>query len=147
MSATITFTDTTGAATLQSPVPSPGDRFGNWTLDVDDVGPRAHELGSGIAHQFVFRTDYVARFEVRYLTAGQLAVAHRLKRHLTGGDNATGGSCVVNTDDAANRSYTCRLREGTTPSLQLTDTKLMEWTLTLDLKNTAAAAMVCDYGP
>jgi hypothetical protein len=147
MSATITFTDGTGAATLQSPVSAPGDRFGGWMPDVVEVGPRAYELGSGIAHQFTFRTDYVVRFELRYLTVDELTVAHRLIRHLTGGDSGTGGTCVINTDDASSRSYTCRLREGTVPALQLADARLMEWTLTLELKNTTAAPLICDYGP
>jgi len=141
MSATITFNDG-AAATLQSAAASPGDRFGGWLPDVVDVGPRANGLGDGIPYKFVFRTDYVAAFEVRHLTSAEMAVAHRLIRHLT-----NGGTITVNTDDASTHSYTCRLREGTLPRLTLADAALMEWTLMLQVRNASAAALICEYGP
>ena len=129
-----------GAATLVSPAPDPLKRFAGWTPDVIDVGPRETALGTGVTYDFVFRTDYVVSFAVPYLTHAELAVAHRLIRHLTGG-----GSCTVNTDDLSANSYTCRLREGTKPTLTLADRAMMEYTLHVDLTNTAAAPLIAEY--
>ena len=128
------------AATLESPAPDPLKRFAGWTPDVIDVGVRETALGTGIAYDFVFRTDYVVSFYVPYLTHAELAVAHRLMRHLTGG-----GSCTVTTDDLSANEYTCRIREGTVPTLMLADRAMMEYTLHLDLMNTAAAALIVEY--
>lgn len=135
----ITFND--GAAgTLTSPAPEPLKRFSGWTPDVVDVGVRETAVGTGVAYDFVFRTDYVVSFDVPYLTHAELAVAHRLIRHLTGG-----GSCTVTTKDLSANVYTCRLREGTVPSLTLADRAMMEYTLHLELTNTAAAALIAEY--
>lgn len=129
-----------GAATLESPAPDPLKRFAGWTPDVVDVGVRETAVGTGVAHDFVFRTDYVVSFDVPYLTHAEIAVVLRLIRHLTGG-----GSCTVTTDDLSANEYTCRLREGTVPSLTLADRAMMEYTLHLDLTNTAAAALIAEY--
>ena len=137
----IQFTDTVGAATLESVVPDPGSRFQNWTPDVVEIADREVEFGSGISHQFAFRTDYVVSFQVPYLTTHEFTVALRLKRHLLGG-----GTCTVNTEDNASRSYTCRLQPGTVPGVELVDRRLMEYAMSLQLLNTAAAVMLCDYG-
>ncbi len=129
-----------GAATLVSPAPNPLKRFAGWTPDVIDIGPRETAVGTGVAYQFVFRTDYVVSFDVPYLTQAEIAVALRLIRHLTGG-----GTCTVDTDDLSGNSYTCRLREGTKPTLTLADRAMMEYTLHVDLTNTAAAALIAVY--
>ena len=128
------------AATLTSPAPEPLKRFAGWTPDVVDVGVRETALGTGVAYDFVFRTDYVVSFDVPYLTHAEIAVAIRLIRHLTGG-----GQCTVTTKDLSAHVYTCRLREGTLPSLTLADRAMMEYTLHLDLTNTAAAALIAEY--
>jgi hypothetical protein len=129
-----------GAATLESPAPDPLKRFSGWTPDVNEIGPRETAVGTGVAYSFVFRTDYVVSFDVPYLTHAELAVAHRLMLHLT-----DGGSCTVNTDDLSAHSYTCRIREGTKPTLTLADRAMMEYTLHLDLTNAAAAALIAEY--
>jgi len=128
------------AATLESPAPGQAKRFSGWTPDVVDVGVRETALGTGVAYDFTFRTDYVVSFNVPYLTHAELAVAVRLIRHLTGG-----GSCTVATADLSANSYTCRLREGTTPSLELADRAMMEYTLHLELTNAAAAVLIAEY--
>lgn len=136
---TIGFNDG-AAATLVSPAPEPLKRFAGWTPDVVDVGVRETAVGTGVAYDFVFRTDYVVSFDVPYLTHAEIAVALRLIRHLTGG-----GSCTVTTDDLSANEYTCRLREGTVPTLTLADRAMMEYTLHLELTNTAAAALIAEY--
>ncbi len=128
------------AATLESPAPDPLKRFAGWTPDVVDVGVQETALGTGLPYQFVFRTDYVVGFDVPYLTQAEIAVALRLIRHLMGG-----GTCTVDTDDLSGNSYTCRLREGAKPNLTLVDRAMMEYTLRLDLTNTAAAALIAVY--
>ncbi len=129
-----------GAATLVSPAPNPLKRFAGWTPDVVDVGVQETALGTGVAYNFVFRTDYVVSFDVPFLTQAEIAVALRLIRHLVGG-----GTCTVDTDDLSANSYTCRLREGTKPTLTLADRAMMEYTLHVDLTNTAAAALIAVY--
>lgn len=72
----------------------------------------------------------------------QIDVADRLIYHLQ-----NGGQCTVATGDAANSAYaTCGLRKGTAPSLQL-DRRTMEYTLSLQLLNTAGspARMLARY--
>ena len=128
------------AATLESPAPDPLKRFAGWTPDVDEVGARETAVGTGTAYNFVFRTDYVVSFDMPYLTHAELDVAHRLMLHLTGG-----GSCTVTTDDLSANEYTCKIREGTKPFLVLADRAMMEYTLHLDLMNTAAAALKVEY--
>lgn len=128
------------AATLESPAPDPLKRFAGWTPDVVEVGVRETAVGTGVAYDFVFRTDYVVSFDVPHLTQAEIAVALRLKRHLTGG-----GSCTVTTDDLSANEYTCRLREGTVPTITLVDRAMMEYTMHLDLTNTAAAALIAEY--
>ena len=70
-------------------------------------------------------------------------VADRLIYHLL-----NGGTCAVNTNDAATSAYaTCGLKPGTTPSLELTDRRALEYTLSLQLVNLAGspARMSCYY--
>ena len=61
-----------------SPAPNPLKRFAGWTPDVIDVGPQETAVGTGVAYQFVFRTDYVVSFDVPYLTQAEIAVALRI---------------------------------------------------------------------
>lgn len=138
----ISFTDSIGAATLQSPMNAPGNRFANWVPDVQDIGSPEVAVGTGISYLFILRTDYCASFEVPYLTEAQLAVAHRLKRWLM-----QGGAVTVTTNDNDSNTYTAYLRAGTVPSIELTDRALMEYTMSLELKNSAAAPMTVNYSP
>lgn len=137
--AKIDFNDGT-SATLQSPVPAPGNRFHGWTPDIDPVAHREVALGTGATSQFLFRTDYLARFEIRNLRPAQHAVALRLKAHLL-----NGGSCTVTTADAGGTTYTCTIAPGSVPELVFTDERMVEFTMRLALKNASAAAMICSY--
>lgn len=138
--ASIDFTDSTGAATLESPMPSPGDRFANWTPFPVPVADRKWGLGNAQPHQFAYRTDYRASFEIRNLDAEDMPVVDRLIRHLS-----DGGQVTVNTDDVNAAVYTCYLAEDTVPELSFADADLIEYTLALVLTNTAAQPMLCQY--
>jgi len=110
----ITFTDGTGTATLESPRPSPADRFWEFVPDYVPIGPRKTTLGDRAQHVFLFREDYTAKFAIRHLTgSAALAIALRLKRHLIGG-----GSVTVTTDDVDDNEYAgLTLRQDTTPEI------------------------------
>lgn len=137
----IAFVDSIGAASLQSPAPAPANRFQNWTADEDVIGDRDVVVGTGASYLFEFRRDYCAAFDLPYLKAAQYAVALRLKEWLI-----AGGQVTVATADNASTSYTAMLRPGTTPSIQLTDRALMEYTMHVELKNAADAPMTASYG-
>jgi len=137
--ASIAFNDGS-SATLSNGAPAPLDRFSGWTPDIDPVGPTDAALGTGITFHWAFRNDYLASLELPLLPASMLAVALRLKRHLL-----NGGTCTVTTGDGLSNVYTCRLAPGSVPELGYTDRQLVEYTLKLRLKNTAAAPLLCLY--
>jgi hypothetical protein len=137
--ASISFNDGS-AATLENDAPEPFDRFSGWTPDIDPVGPTDAALGTGISFHWTFRNDYLASLELPFLQASTLAVALRLKRHLL-----NGGTCTVTTGDNGSNVYTCRLAPGSAPEIEYTDRRMVEYTLKLRLKNTAAAPLVCIY--
>jgi hypothetical protein len=147
MPATITFTDTIGAASLSNSKTSPADRFSNWTPDSMPVGTGAAAQSNGVTTFMRFRDDYGATFDLEHIpstgASSMLSIADRLRRHLL-----MGGTCAVNTGDVASSAYaTCALKPGTTPTLKLSDRQLLEYTLTLHLINVAASPvqMVCRY--
>lgn len=95
------------------------------------------------------RTDYGARFELPHISSrrsGGVApvdLADRLINHLL-----NGGTCSVITGDVLSSTYaTCGLKPGTTPTLQLTNRRAIEYTLALHLINLAGSPsqMVCRY--
>lgn len=136
----IAFTDGIGAATLQNAMPFPGNRFANWTPDLMELADVEDNLGTGVPSKFLFRSDYVATFEVPYLKATDLAIAMRLKAWLTGG-----GSCTVTTNDTLGNVYTCTLVAKSTPVIELADAREREYRLKLQLRNSAAAPLLCVY--
>lgn len=140
MPAQIAFTDATGAATLSNGLEAPFDRFGAWTPDVVEIGKKRAGAGSGVSSLYRFRTDFVVSLRVEYLPASMLAIAHRLKQHLI-----SGGTCTVDTGDIAAHSYTCMIQPGTVPTIELADRQYFEYALTLQLRNQAAAPLICEY--
>lgn len=149
MSASIVFTDSIGTATLTNGKPGPAGRFGAWVPDSEDIGDERVVQGTGATVKFVYRTDYMASFELAKIpvetTGGQrlVDIANRLKRWLN-----SGGTCTVNTGDVESNSYaTCGVAPGTKAKLTLTDRKNLEYTLTLSLVNLAVSPvdMVCHY--
>lgn len=140
MSTSIAFTDATGAASLDNGKPGGMGRFMNWTPDLDTIGAYAETVGGGVTHAFTFRDDYVASLELPYLRPAKHAVALRLIRHLR-----TGGTCTVTTGDTSANVYTCRLAPGSRPRLSKMEGNPVEHVLSLALKNTAAAPLLCLY--
>jgi hypothetical protein len=150
MATTITFTDSVGAATLKNGKTSPADRFANWTPMSRPVGDVGYSLATGAMTRVRVRTDYGASFELRNIpvatvsTVRLVEVADRLIAHLL-----NGGTCAVNTGDASSSAYaTCGLMPGTSPSLQQSNSSLLEYDLSLSLINLAGSPvqMVCRYG-
>lgn len=143
----ITFTDGTGAATLDNGLRlvggGVGSRFSGWVPTTIPVGATATALGTGARTMFRFRTDYGATFELRNIPVASVAIADRLRAHLL-----QGGTCAVYTEDAAARTYaTCGLAPEATPELSQSDGGLFLYTLSLALINlaTPAVAMRCEY--
>lgn len=148
--AAITFTDAIGTATLRPRVAT--GRFGNWAPMTRSVGDSATALGTGALHLFRFRIDYGATFSLGGISAHKDVatglfmheVADRLIKHLL-----EGGTCTVLTEDNSGNTYTpCGLLPGASPSLELSDARLLEYTLTLGLVHLAAvpSRMTCRYG-
>lgn len=153
MSATITFTDSIGAATLQNDYPgTPASRFSNWTPSTKPYGDSVNTLATGATVMFRHRTDYGASFDLADIPVkaqadgvNYVAIADRLIAHLM-----SGGTVSVQTDDAGTRLYpTCGLAPGSTPTLRLTDRRNLLYTLSLSLINLAASPVRMDavYAP
>lgn len=144
MATSITFNDG-AAATLNNGKNVPGDRFAGWTPRQVPVGEASNPQASPTRTMFRFRTDWCSRFSLPMIpSAGSgslLTIATRLVAHLN-----NGGSCTVNTGDAASSSYTMVAAPGVTiEEPRLTDRALMEYTLDLDLASTGGAIPVCRY--
>lgn len=142
MSTSIAFTDATGSATLTNGLPSPGDRFTDWTPISPPEESAVNGLGTGTRHQWLFRQDYGASFSLDKIPVAELDVVMRLLRWLR-----TGGSVTVNTGDRIARSYTAKAFPGWTipEGPAFSDHQMLTYTLELKLKNTASADMLCNY--
>lgn len=144
MSTSIAFTDSIGSATLTNGKPTPADRFTDWTpISPAEEGIPVFTLASGMRSRWLYRQDYGASFSLDKIPVAELDVAMRLLRWL-----ATGGSVTVSTGDRIARVYTAKAFPGWTipEGPELTDKRLLEYTLALKLKNTAAVDMLCNYG-
>jgi hypothetical protein len=116
-------------------------RFSNWSPDAEDIGPSPVALGTGNSYKFIERTDYTATFDLDHIPPLSMNTVMRLKRWLE-----SGGQITVNTQDLYLNSYTCVLK----PKGKVTwkyDKKLMEYSVSVAVKNTAAAYMRCIYSP
>ena len=139
--ASLAWTDGGGAATLTNGKPAPADRFSGWTPASPVVKAEAESLATGQPYPFVFRTDYAVTFSLDKIPQGSQATVLRLIRWLE-----AGGVVTVNTGDASASSYaSCYLPKGARPSFALADTRMLEYTLTLTLLNTAGADMLAIY--
>lgn len=128
------------AGTLDNGKSVGGDRFTAWTPFPDLIGPRYAPLGTGRNIAWTHRTDYCASFQLTQIPRTKHALVDRLIRHLL-----IGGDVTVNTGDSATRVYTCHLRAGTTPAFERSDPQNIEYTLSLELVNNAAAPLVLEY--
>lgn len=140
MSTSIAFTDGTGSATLTNGKTGFGGRFRNWVPLPEPEASSVVGLGTGAVHEWRFRADHGASFELHYIPAASLDIASRLKLHLEGG-----GSCTVTTGDSSSNVYTCTLFPGSKVALTQQDPALMEYALSLKLRNSGNAVMRCLY--
>lgn len=145
--ATITFTDGTGAVTLDNGTTSMssgvGSRFTDWTPFQRPIGPRVPALGTGRPYQFRFRTDYGASFTLTDIPNTKMSDMLRCQEWLLRGE-----SVAVNTGDAASRSYaTCYLAPDGDITITLQDRNVLLYSMSFVLINGAASpsAMLCVY--
>lgn len=140
--ATITFTDSGGAVTFSNGKSGPGSRFSMWTPDIVRVSDRRYGLGTGIAYEYLFREDFVAKFTIEHIPLSQLENAARFKRWALQGNTFT-----VNTQDKSSRTYTCRLMEGATLELQMTDRVFLEYSLDVAVMSASSPTVFlkCEY--
>ena len=143
--ASISFTDGTGAATLDNGTTAiaggVGSRFASWTPFTRRIGERAVALGTGATYAFTFRIDYGASFSMRDIPASEQTIALRLIRHLLGG-----GTCTVTTGDTASRTYNnCSIDPEASPSLQFQDATFLSYSLDVSVINLSGADMLCTY--
>lgn len=140
--ASIDWTDSTGAASLTNGHTGRLARFQGWTPLPATIADDAEAL-TGTRYAFVFAQCYDATFRLELIPDASVPTVARLIRHLL---NA--GTVSVTTGDTAARVYaTCQAPIDAPPVLEMTDRALREWTLTLTLRNTAAAPgeMLCTY--
>lgn len=140
--ATITFTDSIGAVTLSNDKAGPGSRFSQWTPSIDRIADRRFALGTGIAYEYLFREDFTASFQIEHLPLAQLANAARFTRWALQGNTFT-----VNTQDKTNKSYLCRMRPDSVPTLTMTDRVALEYTLDVSVVSASSPKvfLACEY--
>ena len=142
MASSITWTDT-APRSLTNSKPTPADRFDNWRPISPHSASAVPGLGTGVTHVWEFRQDYGAEFSLSKIPVEDTDLCMRLLRHLQ-----IGGQVTVNTGDSSSRSYTCIRFPGweIPDGPEMTDNRMLEYTLTLKLKNVASADMLCNYG-
>ena len=145
--ATITFTDGTGAVTLDNGTTAistgVGSRFSDWLPFQNPIGPRVTALGTGRPFQFRFRTDYGASFSLMDIPNTKMSDMLRCQEWLLRGELV-----AANTGDASNRSYTtCYLAPDGDVTITLQDKSLLLYSMSFVLINGAASpsAMLCIY--
>jgi hypothetical protein len=147
--ATITFTDGTGAVTLDNGTTGislgVGSRFSDWTPFQRPIGPRVPALGTGRPFQFRFRTDYGASFSLTDIPNTKMSDMLRCQEWLLRGE-----AVAVNTGDSGSpaRSYaTCYLAPDGDVSITLQDKNLLLYSMSFVLINGASSpvAMLCIY--
>jgi voltage-gated potassium channel Kch len=141
--ASITFTDATGTATLNSAWPSPANRFRGWTPFEVPFGDAAHGLGTGRRYLYEYRRDYGATFELPGIANTDLDIAMRLKAHLEGG-----GLVTLTTNDASSTVYTnIGIAPDTEVEIVFEDRAMLEYTVKLTVldQDTVPAQLLCEY--
>lgn len=131
--------DGTGVLTPHYPA-GPARRFKDFTPDVQLIGPVRYGLGSAQRFPFVFREDQIASLAIPGLLPNQHALFLRFKTWAL-----KGGTFFVYCEDADAHVYECRLAEDSMPEMRLTDAALLEYTVTVTIKNLSDAPLLCDY--
>lgn len=141
----VSFTDSIGAAQLDNGMTAiaggVGSRFRNWISRTIPIGVEGTSLGTGARSTFVFRTDYMASFQMQDIPNANVAKLDRLIAFLL-----KGGLVNVDTGDSGGNAYaSCCLAEGTTPEKTLFNGNDITWQLSVTLVNLSAAPMTCLY--
>jgi hypothetical protein len=138
----IYFVDSIGPVLLSNEKAFPADRFSGWTPNQIPFGESAQRMSD--RKTFMFKTS--EEFSVSLQLSGipskssfisgtytPLDLANRFIYHVT-----NGGVCLVRTGDAIGSSYSpCAIYPDSKPSIQLTDKRLLEYTLSAQLINVA----------
>jgi hypothetical protein len=140
MATSIAWTDSIGAATLTNGRPVPADRFSGWTPDWVPIRAAATLLGPQEEESFEFADIHIARFELQNIPDTEHDLCLRLKRHLM-----RNGSVTINTGDDAARTYTAKRRPGSDVTLRPFNIQRRLFAMGFEMKNTAAADMICEY--
>lgn len=145
--ATISFTDGTGAVTLDNGTTNissgVGSRFADWTPFQRPIGPAVTALGTGRRYQYAFRTDFGASFAMTDIPNTKMSDMLRCQAWLL-----SGGTVSVATGDTASRTYaTCCLAPDGDVTIALQDKNVLLYSMTFALINVASppAAMICEY--
>jgi hypothetical protein len=143
----INFTDGIGSAQLDNGMTAVaggyGSQFVGWMSESKPVGPIKAALGTGAAAAFIFRTDYLATFELQEIPNANVAILDRLMAWLS-----AGGTVSVTCGDSTSAVYaTCCLAESTKPAKRMFDKQSITWALKLTLVNIAVSPvpMTCIY--
>jgi hypothetical protein len=124
----IDFTDETGNTQVTNGLTLPGRRFTSWTPDTIRIADRRTALGSGITYEYLYRQDYAASFQIEHIPVTALPTVIRWKNWAM-----KGCEFWVYTEDTQSRFYLCRLRQDTTPTIEMSDREALEYTLSLEV--------------
>lgn len=143
----INWTDGIGSAQLDNGMTGIaggyGSQFVGWQSDSEPDGPITNALGTGAAAAFIFRTDYVASFELQEIPNANVTLIDRLVAWLL-----SGGTVSVTCGDSTSAVYaTCCLAPGAKPQKRMLDKNAITWALKLKLLNIAVSPvpMTCIY--
>lgn len=145
MATSLAWVDDFGTAELTNGFDAPGDRFAQWmplSPGKSDGGRvQAVALGTGITYAWGHRTNFGAKFSLRYIDNTDQDLCIRLKYHMEGG-----GIITVNTGDSDSNSYDCYLWPGTEVAITGPDPKDKKYAVTLSVINAIASEiMLCRY--
>jgi hypothetical protein len=132
--ATISFVDSVGAVSFSNVKPRPANRFGNWTPDVEVIGPTATGLGTGDLHVFEFRSDYLVALEIAAIPGSEYEKMLRLKRHLEKSGEVTLEDEML-PPLILERFTTCKLAPDTKPQISFSDRTCLEYTFSVVLRS------------
>ncbi|HEY0528681.1 MAG TPA: hypothetical protein VGD02_07620, partial [Gemmatimonadaceae bacterium] len=131
------------ATALSNGKPRPGDRLANWHPSGTAIADEEEALGTGQLYTFTFRDEYLVTFDLKPIPQSSVSRMLRLQRQLK-----KAGTVNVTTGDTSNRVYpTCCAIKGADPAPRLADPKLLEYSMTFQLRNVDASPtdFLCIY--
>lgn len=120
---------------------TPASRFNGFEPDVNPVGQLRELLADGDTRMWLYRSDYIAEFQIRDISNTSLALCLALKLHLM-----TGGVVSVAMEDLDDNVYAnCGRAPGTTIERPKLDPATMRYSMTLALRNRDNAPLLARY--